>query len=218
MLLPMKLIGEYLLYGLCGLGLVLGAVYWFAESGFDFRQLLMLVVGAALVVGTVFLLKRDAADELKRGKKASQQKQQWNKAASLQAELPFGLLAGNFRELDKKTDEVVVEPSYLSWNSGSAADIRIEKMGETDWVGLFWVRSNWHYTDARLAKICQTEGIDLPAGFRKMQAHGLVVYKQGQLSIYPASHREQFEDAFCTTLLQPAEGFRQWLAEYTEEG
>lgn len=47
----MKLIGEYLCYGLCGVALVLGAGYWFAESGFDFRQLLMLVVGAALVGG-----------------------------------------------------------------------------------------------------------------------------------------------------------------------
>lgn len=214
----MKLIGEYLCYGLCGVALVLGAGYWFAESGFDFRQLLMLVVGAALVGATVFLLKRDAADELKRGKKARQQKQGWNKAAHLQAELPFGLLAANFRELDKKTDEVVVEPAYLSWDSGAAADIRIEKVGETDWVGLFWVRSLWHYTDTQLAKICQGEGISLPAGFKKMQAHGLVVYRQGRLSIYPATQKEQFEDAFCTTLLQPAEGFRQWLTEYTEEG
>lgn len=214
----MKLIGEYLLYGLCGLGLVLGAGYWFTVSGFDFRQLLMLMVGAALVGAMVFLLKRDAADELKRGKKARKQKQQWNKAAHLAAELPFDMLAANFRALDKATGEAVEEAAYLSWNSGAAADIRIEKMNEPEWVGIFWLRSDWHYTDTRLDKICQAEGIDLPSGFRKMQAHGMVVYRQGRLSIYPAAQKEQFEDAFCTTLLQPAEGFRQWMAEYTEEG
>lgn len=213
----MKLIGEYLCYGLVGLGLVLGSGYWFTVSGFDFRQLLMLVVGAALVLGTVFLLKRDAADELKRGKKARQQKQGWNKAAHLQAELPFGLLASNFRELDKKTDEVVAEPAYLSWNSGGAGEIRIEKMGNADWVAIFWLSSLWHYTDTQLATISHREGISLPAGFRKMQAHGLAIYRQGTLSIYPATQKEPFEDAFLTTLLQPAAGFRQWLAEYTEE-
>lgn len=50
-----------------------------------------------------------------------------------------------------------------------------------------------------------------------MQAHGLAIYRQGTLSIYPATQKEPFEDAFLTTLLQPAEDFRQWLAEYTEE-
>ena len=213
----MKLIGEYLCYGLCGLGLVLGAGYWFAESGFDFRQLLMLVVGGALVLATVFLLKRDAGDELKRGKKARQQKMGWNKAVCVETELPFDLLASNFRELDKKTDEVVAEAAYLSWNSGGAGEIRIEKMGDTDWVAIFWLSSLWHYTDTQLATICQREGISLPAGFRKMKAHGLAIYRQGTLSIYPATQKEPFEDAFLTTLLQPAECFRQWLAEYTEE-
>lgn len=214
----MKLICEYLLYGLVGLGLVLGAGYWFSVSGFDFRQLLMLVIGGTLVLGTVFLLKRDAGDELKRGKKARQQKQGWNKAVRMETELPFELLAANFRELEKKTDEVVAEPAYLSWNSGGAVEIRIEKMGDADWVAIFWLSSLWHYTDTQLATICQREGISLPAGFRKMQAHGLAVYRQGSLSLYPATQKEQFEEAFFSTLLQPEEGFRQWLAEYTEEG
>ncbi|MBQ9830615.1 MAG: hypothetical protein IJO38_09755 [Akkermansia sp.] len=214
----MKLICEYLLYGLAGLGLVLGAGYWFSVSGFDFRQLLMLVVGAGLVAAAVALLKRDAKDELKRGKKARQQKQGWNKAVRVETELPFDHLAANFRELEKKTDEVVAEPAYLSWNSGAAVEIRIEKLDNDGWVAIFWLRSPWHYTDTQLATICRSEGIAIPAGFKKMQAHGLAVYRQGSLSLYPATQKEQFEEAFFSTLLQPEEGFRQWLAEYTEEG
>jgi hypothetical protein len=61
--------------------MLFGSGYWFIESGFDFRQVLLLILGLAFVAMTIFLLRRDAKDELKRSRKASAMKKQWNLAS-----------------------------------------------------------------------------------------------------------------------------------------
>lgn len=212
----MKAIGEYLLYGAVGVLMLLGAGYWFIESGFDFRQVLLLILGFAFAAMTIFLLRRDTKDELKRSRKASAIKKQWNKPARLKANLPFDMLAANFTALAQKTEEAEAEENILSWNSGAFADIRIQKLNEGAWIALFWLSCDNTLTDKQLASICHREKIDFPDSFRKMKAQGVAIFQQGCLSIYPASLKEDFEDAFLTTVLQTPTPFNHWLEEYTE--
>ena len=212
-----KVIAEYLLYGAVGLALTVGACWWFAASGFDFRQGLMLILGPTLMLASVWLLRRDGKAELKRSRSAGKEKKEWSKSARIRTELPFDMLAGNFKALAKATDEAVAEKEYLSWNSGSFGDIRIQKIDTEAWIALFWVQSDWSLTDRQVEGICRRESVDFPAHFRKMQAHGVAVYRQGILSLYPAVHKEEFEDAFHTTVLQKPERFKNWLDEYMAE-
>lgn len=213
----MKTIGEYLLYGVVGVALTLGACWWFAESGFDFRQVLMLILGPTLMLAAVWLLRRDGKAELKRSRNAGKAKKEWSRAARIRTELPFDLLAGNFKALAEATDEAVAEKEYLSWNSGSFGDIRIQLLEGESWIALFWVSSDWSLTDRQVEGICRRESVEMPSHFRKMQAHGVAVYQQGILSLYSAVHKEQFETAFLTSVLQPKDAFNAWLDEYTME-
>ena len=212
-----KVIAEYLLYGAVGLALTVGACWWFAESGFDFRQVLMFILGPTFMLASVWLLRRDGKAELKRSRKASKEKKEWSKAAHIETALPFDLLAGNFKALAKATDEAAAEKAYLSWNSGSFADIRIQKLDGETWIALFWLRSDWTLTDRQVEGIGRRESVEMPASCRKMQAHGVAVYQQGILTLYPSVHKADFEDAFLTTVLQKPDDFKAWLVEYTEE-
>lgn len=213
----MKVIAEYLLYGAVGAALTLGACWWFAESGFDFRQVLMLILGPTLMLASVWLLRRDGKAELKRSRNVTKGKKEWSRAARIRMELPFDMLAGNFKALAKATDEAVAEKEYLSWNSGSFGDIRIQKIDAEAWIAVFWVRSDWALTDRQVEGICRRESVEFPAHFRKMQAHGVAVYRQGILALYPGVHKADFEDVFLTSVLQNMEDFNAWLIEYTEE-
>lgn len=208
---------EYLSYGAAGAALSLGACWWFAESGFDFRQVLMLIPGLAFVAASVFLLRRDGKAELKRSRNANKEKKEWSKAARIRTELPFDMLTGNFKALAKATDEAVAENEYLSWNSGSFGGIRIQQLDGEAWIALFWVQSDWSLTDRQVEGICRRESVDFPAHFRKMQAHGVAVYQQGILTLYPSVHKADFEDAFLGSVLQDTEAFNSWFADYTEE-
>ena len=212
-----KVIAEYLLYGAVGIALTLGACWWFAESGFDFRQVLMLILGPTFILASVWLLRRDGKAELKRSRNATKGKKEWRRAARIRMELPFDMLAGNFKALAKATDEAVAEKEYLSWNSGSFGDIRIQKIDAEAWIAVFWVRSDWALTDRQVEGICRRESVEFPAHFRKMQAHGVAVYRQGILTLYPGVLKADFEDVFLTSVLQNMEDFNAWLIEYTEE-
>ena len=205
------------MYGMAGIALVVGGCWWYSASGFDFRQVGMLILGLCFVASSVCLLCRDAKAELRRSRNASKEKKEWSKVARVEMELPFELLTGNFKALAKSTDEAVAEKGYLSWNSGSFADIRIQKINAEAWIALFWVRSDWALTDRQVEGICRRESVEMPEHFRKMQAHGVAVYQQSRLSLYPAVHRAEFEVAFLTTVLQKTEAFKAWLTEYTEE-
>ena len=212
-----KTIGEYLLYAVVGMAMTVGACWWFAESGFDFRQVLMLMVGPALVMGAVYLLRRDGKAEWKRSRNTGKAKKEWSKAARIRVKLSFDMLAANFKTLAKATDEAVAEKEYLSWNSGSFADIRIQKIDAEAWIALFWARADWSLTDRQVEGICRREAVAFPAHFRKMQPHGVAVYQQGILTLYPGVHKADFEDAFLGSVLQDTEAFNSWFADYTEE-
>ena len=169
------------------------------------------------MLASVWLLRRDGKAELKRSRNATREKKEWSRAARIRVELPFDMLAGNFKALAKASDEAVAEKEYLSWNSGSFGDIRIQKIDAETWIAVFWVRSDWALSDRQVEGICRRESVEFPAHFRKMQAHGVAVYRQGILALYPGVHKADFEDVFFTSVLQNMEDFNAWLIEYTEE-
>lgn len=177
----------------------------------------MLILGPTLMLASVWLLRRDGKAEMKRSRNVTKGKKEWSRAARIRTELPFDMLAGNFKALAKATDEAVAEKEYLSWNSGSFGDIRIQRIDAEAWIALFWGRSDWSLTDRQVEGICRRESVEFPAHFRKMQAHGVAVYRQGILALYPCVHKGDFEDAFLTSVLQNMENFNAWLIEYTEE-
>lgn len=138
--------------------------------------------------------------------------------ARLELEMPYHELAARFQALARVVDTVTVEQGWLSWNTQGFADIAIHRVGDADWMALYWVRSNWHYTDTQLRRVCKAAGSEMPEEFKKARAHGLLIYRKGALSIYPELHREQVEDAFMDNIFLPTrEAFMAWLAEYTEE-
>lgn len=211
----MKPVTENLCFAGVGVLLALLGVYFCRESC-DFKSVALMVIGVAVMVGFAWLAYGELKRELRKAK--GKKKQAWNKAARLEVELPFEVLEENFRELAKGDELALVQAEYLSWNSASAGEIRIEKQGESDWIALYWVRADWSLTDKQLVAICAAEQVALPAGFRKMAAHGIAICRQGRVSVYPAAYRADFEAAFCETVLQPPAAFRQWLADYLDEG
>lgn len=139
--------------------------------------------------------------------------------ARLELDMPYHELVARFLALAKVDDMVTVEQGWLSWKTQSFADISIRRVGESDWMALYWVRSNWHYTDTQLRRVCKSAAQEMPEEFKKAKAHGLLIYSKGMLSIYPEPHRKQVEDAFMDNIFLPTrEAFMTWLAEYTEEG
>ena len=200
-----------------GVGVLLALLGgYFCREGCDFKSVSLMVIGIAVVVGFSWLAYGELKRELRKAK--GKKKQMWNKAARLEVDLPFEILRENFCELAKGDEGALAQGEYLSWNSAGEGEIRIEKQGESDWIALYWVRADWSLTDKQLGAICAAEQVELPSGFRKMAAHGIAIYRQGRLSVYPSAYRGDFEDAFCTTVLQPPMAFSQWLSDYLEEG
>lgn len=57
----------------------------------------------------------------------------------------------------------------------------------------------------------------MPSDFRKVKPHGLAIYSQGNLRIYPAMMKETFADEFSGTVLSQGPEFERWVKDYYEE-
>lgn len=184
------------------------------SGGWDFK----LGLWGVISFGVAAFFAWEAYDKATVILRSKKEREQWNVAAQVELELPFAELETRFQKL-AGSGEAVVEPDYLSWNTGAFADIRISKVDESDWLALFWLRSDWHYNDTQLTRICKKEKLELPPSFRKMRAHGLAVYQKGTLSLYPAPHLGAFEDAFMDNIfLRSHDEFDAWLKDYLDEG
>lgn len=213
----MKRLLEDLGYGAVGVGLLAGGVSWLCYGEFDFRQILMLVIGAALVSGCVYMIRQEVQNGCLFSKARKKIKQQWSRAARSAQDLPFTMLADNFRRLAAVDDMTVAETDYLSWKEDSRGEIRINKITDTDWICLFWVRGDVFMTDAQLRKICAAEGVALPPTFLKMKAHGMAIYRGTELRVFPAPHYAAFQESFSDTVLQGREAFAAWLEDRDED-
>lgn len=180
---------------------------------------LKLVAMAIAMLGGTGFFAWEAYEGIRYERRLKQERELWNKAAQVALDMPFPVLAGRFRSLSAGDELAVLEPDFLSWNTGQFASIRISRRNDADWLAIYWVAADWHYTDTQLGRICKAEKVELPAAFKKSKPQGIAIYKAGKLSIYPVPRRQQFEDAFMDSIfLADAAAYDSWLADYLEEG
>lgn len=179
------------------------------------KAVCIVVLGSILVLGFSWLLVRDVREMLS----ARREKARLGVPARVRLEMPYHELAARFHALAGVDELAGVYLGCLSWKSQSFGDILIRRTENEEWMALYWVRSDWHYTDTQLRQICKAAAPEMPEEFKKAKAHGLIIYSKGELSIYPEAHRKQVEDAFMDNIFLPTrEEFTAWLAEYAEEG
>lgn len=179
------------------------------------KAVCIVVLGSILVLGFSWLLVRDVREMLS----TRREKARLGVPARVRLEMPYHELAARFHALAGVDELAGVYLGCLSWKSQSFGDILIRRTENEEWTALYWVRSNWHYTDTQLSRVYKAAAQELPEEFKKKKAHGLIIYRKGELSIYPEPHRKQVEDAFMDNIFLPTrEEFSAWLAEYTEEG
>jgi len=178
------------------------------------KAAILVVLGLCGTIGCSWLVVLDVREILS----TRREREKLGTPARLELDMPYHELVARFLALAKVDDLVTVEQGWLSWKTQSFADISIRRMGESDWMALYWVRSNWHYTDTQLRRVCKAAAQEMPEEFKKSKAHGLLIYSKGVLSIYPEPHRKQVEDAFMDNIFLPTrETFMTWLAEYADE-
>jgi len=139
------------------------------------------------------------------------------KSARMNCIIPFEQIRANFLMLSKLDDTIVAENDYLSWNSGSFAEIRVKRLNNGNWVCIYWERSSWIMTDSIMESICESNDIQMPSEFHKMKPHGLAIYSQGNLQIYPSILKEEFMGEFLETILSQGSEFEGWVKDYYEE-
>lgn len=188
---------------------------WFIINGkLDAKTVGLVALGLLLAIGASWLVALDLREILS----TRRARAKLGTPARVELEMPYHELAARFQALARVDENAFAEPGWLAWNTQAFAVIRIRHEGESDWMALYWIRSNWHYTDTQLRQVCKSAGHELPAGFKKSKAHGLIIYSKGVLSVYPEPHKEQVQDAFMDNIFLPTrEAFMAWLAEYGED-
>lgn len=131
--------------------------------------------------------------------------------------IPYSVVAPHFRELCKYDKLALAEEDFVSWNSEMLATIQLSRMGEDDWICLFWGQNDRCLSDRILLRFCSEHGVELPEHFRRMKPDGIALYREGRLALYPEEERRGFHDAFRSSLLCSDAEFAEWLKEYTEQ-
>lgn len=201
-------------FALAGVALAALGCWGMFNGQRDAKMVGLVVLGLLVATGATWLVSLDMREILSIRKARAKM----GNPARIMLEMPYHELAARFQALARVDELTFVERDCLSWNSQSFAIIRIRRESETDWMALYWVRANWHYTDTQLRQVCKSAGQELPAEFKKSKAHGLIIYSKGVFSIYPEPHKEQVQDAFMDNIFLPTrEAFMAWLTEYGEE-
>ena len=148
---------------------------------------IMLVLGAVAVLGGCWMCWRSIG----LAREARRALERLGTPAKLPLMLPYGELVARFLALGKVDSTAAVYEDCLSWSLQSTGRILIRKEGDSEWTGLFW----------------QDEA----------QPHGVLVYKRGELCVYPANAREL---CFLGNIFLPArDEFNAWLREnYKDAG
>ena len=174
------------------------------------KAVVIVVLGAVLVLGCGWMVWGDA-----RGLPAERTSlRRLGRPARRKLLLPYPVLVTRMQALAAVDDAAQVLPGYLSWSSQAFADIRIRQEGADNWVAVYWLRETQAFKAAELRDVCEVAAVDLPAEFCHARPHGLLIYQNGALAIYPAELQADLEAAFRGNILSPsAEAFEQWLAE-----
>ncbi|MBR5876818.1 MAG: hypothetical protein IKZ10_08285 [Akkermansia sp.] len=213
----MKRLLSNVAYGLGGVLLLVVGVALMLNRGVDKTSVFAVVGGCMLVLMSWAFFWQDKKENVHyfTGKRTASADAR--KGVKMALELPFEKLHAQFQSIAEHDEVAVAENGYLSWNSGSFAEIRIVSCGAENWLGVFWVRATRGMSNAVLKSICTANGMALPESLCGMKPHGIVIYNAGVLQVYPASLEEDFKEAFLSTVLSGADEFQKWVSEYYEE-
>ena len=213
----MKRLISNLAYGVAGLLLLVGGiVLLYLHRGGEFVAF-SLVSGTILMLISWALFYKDKRDKTQHHPAQAITKADMLKCANIECAIPFERIRANFLKLSKSDDTIVAEKDYLSWNSGTFAEIRVTKLCNENWVCIYWERASWIMSDSVMKSICEANDIQMPSEFHKMEPHGIAIYTQNNLQIYPAMLKEDFTDAFLDTVLSQGSEFESWIKDYYEE-
>lgn len=201
-----------LTYGVVGLLLLIGGIVLLCLHGSSKLVAFSLVSGCVLMLYSwaFFYQKKHCSGQ-------TILKAELLKSANVECTIPFERIRANFVTLSNLDDTIVAENDYLSWNSGSFAEIRVSRLNNEDWVCIYWERASWIMADSVMESICESNNIQMPQGFRKMKPHGIAIYSQGNLQIYPAMLKDEFTGDFLETVLSQGIEFERWVKDYYEE-
>lgn len=213
----MKRILSDLTYGIVGLLLLAGGIVLLCLYGGSKLAAFSLFSGIFLMLASGALLYQDKKDKMQHCPEQTIEKEDLLKCANVECSIPFEQIHANFVTLSKLDDAIVAENDYLSWNSGSFAEIRVSRLDHENWICIYWERASWVMTDSVMESICKSNDIQMPPDFRDMKPHGLAIYSQGNLQIYPAIQKDEFAGDFLETVLSQGSEFEQWVKDYYEE-
>ena len=213
----MKRLLSNVAYGLAGVLLLVVGVLLVCNRGIDKTAVFAVLGGCLLLLMSWAFFWQDKKEKVQyfTGKRTSSTA--LRKGVKMALDLPFERLHSQFQSIAEHDEVAVAENGYLSWNSGSFAEIRIVSCGAENWLGVFWVRATRGMSNAVLKSICTANGMALPESLCGMKPHGIVIYNAGVLQVYPASLEEDFKEAFLSTVLSGADEFQKWVSEYYEE-
>lgn len=206
-----------LAYGVVGLLLLIGGIVLLCLHGSSKLAAFFSVSGSVLMLYSWAFFYQDKRDKIQQRPEQIILKEDLLKCANVECAIPFEHIRANFIKLSKLDDAIVAENDYLSWNSGSFAEIRVTRLNNGNWVCLYWERASWIMPDSVMESICESNNIQMPSGFHKMEPHGIAIYSQGNLQIYPAILKAEFMERFLETVLSQGAEFERWVKEYYEE-
>lgn len=117
-----------LVYGVVGLLLFVGGIVLLCLQGGSKPVVFFLVSGSILMLVSWALLYQDKKDKILHRPERTILKSDLLKCANIECSIPFEQIYANFLRLSKSDDMIVAENDYLSWNSGSFAEIRISRL------------------------------------------------------------------------------------------
>ena len=206
-----------LTYGIVGLMLLVGSIVLLCIHGSSKLVAFSSVSGSVLMLYSWAFFYQDKRDKIQQRPEQTISKADLLKCANVECAIPFERIHANFIKLSKLDDTIVAENDYLSWNSGSFAEIRVARLNNENWVSIYWERASWIMPDSVMESICELNNIQMPSGFHKMKPHGIAIYSQGNLQIYPAMQKEEFMEGFLETVLSQGAEFERWVKAYYEE-
>ena len=204
------------IYGIVGVALLIGSAVLFHLNAPTKIIIFTACFGLSLLLIFWVLLYQDSK-EIQSRREYKIAETDLLKSAVLKRSMPFEQIRTNFLILSKRDDTVVADKDFLSWDSGSFADIRIMQLDKGNWICKYWIRASWVMKDAVMETICEINGIRLPAQYRGMEPHGIAIYSNGSLQIYPSILQEEFKNEFLDTVLSLGSDFEKWVKDYYEE-
>lgn len=206
-----------LAYGVVGLLLLIGGIVLLCLHGSSKLVAFFSVSGSVLMLYSWAFFYQDKRDKIQQRPEQIILKEDLLKCANVECAIPFEHIRANFIKLSKLDDAIVAENDYLSWNSGSFAEIRIYRLNDENWVCIYWEQASRVMSDSVMESICELNDIQMPLDFYKMKPHGLAIYSQSNLQIYPAILKDVFMDEFLETVLSQGSKFEKWIKDYYEE-